>query len=143
MSGTYVKFVFNEDTNNKLKKLQDILKLDNKHDDFHITLVYNQDKINFDNNTNINEVIKASHLEIFKNKENKNCLVLIINNNDYINSRFQYSLELGATWDYPDYTPHITLSYDIPNENIDELLDTSIILNLTITDEIVEDLYEY
>ncbi len=49
--------------------------------------------------------------------------------------------EHGATHDFPDYTPHITLSYDIGDTDVDQLPDISKFLSqINIVKEYGEDL---
>ena len=60
-------------------------------------------------------------------------------NSQYLEERHKYSRILGATYDYPDYKPHITLSYNLGAQAID-LSITDVNVPITISHEVVEDL---
>lgn len=53
--------------------------------------------------------------------ENSNCLVLIYECDDLISRHKHLIDEHNATHIYPDYIPHITLSYDLEDYDVDEL----------------------
>lgn len=68
-----------------------------------------------------------------------NCLVLKINCDDIVTRHKELMDTHQATWDYPSYDPHITMSYDIGGVDASKL-DTSSIGELTFTDEYAEEL---
>lgn len=50
--------------------------------------------------------------------ENKDTLVLVFSS-PYLTNRHRYSEYLGCQYDFPDYLPHITLSYDSNEEELE------------------------
>ena len=60
-----------------------------------------------------------------KEGETSRCLVLKYDCPDLVKRHTSIRKEHGATHDYPDFTPHITLSYDIGDTDVDALPDIS------------------
>lgn len=123
--GTYVAIKFNSDTCEQLQVLQNILNLPNKVplDKLHSTICFSRIKIPYKalEETNF-EIGTAKSLEVFEHK-NKRALVLLLDSK-FLEDRHKYSMILGATYDFPEYRPHVTLSYDIGNLFIDDALVT-------------------
>lgn len=57
---------------------------------------------------------------IFSMQNGNRCLVLELHSDDIMDLH-KYAMELGCSYDYPDYTPHITLSYNYPYDQVPEL----------------------
>lgn len=74
-------------------------------------------------------------------KEPSNCLVLKYDCPELVARHKSLMKEHGATFDYDEYTPHITLSYDIGDMSIDQLTDIKkAIPRINIVEEYGEDL---
>lgn len=57
-----------------------------------------------------------SRFAVWKNYgEETHCLVLLYQS-EWLENRFKLARSLGATWDFPDYHPHVTLSYQVPKD---------------------------
>lgn len=50
--------------------------------------------------------------KIFPTQNGSNCLVAVVQSLDLEDYHHTIQNEYGATYDYPDYIPHITVSYD-------------------------------
>lgn len=123
--GTYAGVHFDQNTVRDLKLLQDALAVPNplSPDKFHSTLLYSRKPLpNYvpfgeypippTSNTNVFE------LDVFETASGKRALVLKYDS-DFLSGRHNELMkEHGATWDHPSFIPHITLSYDIGDCNI-------------------------
>lgn len=118
--GTYVGVRFSQDTIDDLvdfQKAHDIPK-PLASDKFHTTLVYSRKKIEWDAQDDIaDEDVTAKGWHIFETRSEPptRCLVLLLDS-EYLQDRFNHAQCLGATHDFPDYKPHITLSYDVGDD---------------------------
>jgi len=63
---------------------------------------------------------------------------------DYLRDKHQTTLDHGATYDFPEYIPHVTLSYnvgdDLSEENLDKLTNKYGGTVLKISKEYMQDL---
>lgn len=81
--------------------------------DMHTTVVYSRTPVEFPVEKNIDvSVGRDVQFHVFNTRDGKRALVLKIKS-DYLTSRHELGNELGASYDFPDYIPHITLSYDV------------------------------
>lgn len=120
--GTYVSVIFSKATQLAIQNFltrhgiaQPVIG-----DDLHTTIIYSRKLIDWSLASNINKSIELdnAHFEVWKNYgEETYCLVLAYQS-EWLQNRFRLARELGATWDFPDYHPHVTLSYQVP-ENFD------------------------
>lgn len=129
-SGTYAAVTFSEDTVASLAELQEKLEVPNPLDssDFHSTLLYSRKPLpNYIAQGELTPVVTSDTedftLQIWpSNGGEKNVLVLTYPC-EWLSNRWESLMdEHGATWDFPDFTPHVTLSYDVgdwkPKEQI-------------------------
>lgn len=85
-------------------------------------------------------------LEVFESRgklrdeEPKRCLVLRFECKELVARHELLMEEYDATYDFPEYKPHVTLSYDIGDLDETKLPDVSTIGELTIDEEYGEDL---
>lgn len=63
---------------------------------------------------------KIRGFRIFPIQSGGSCLVLELDSND-IHELHNYAIEMGCTHDYDEYHPHVTLTYDWPNNQTPEL----------------------
>lgn len=82
--------------------------------DFHVTVAYSRKPIAV---TALGKLeppvsVKAKHYSVFKTQTGKNCLVLEVESPDLTARHTELNDVYGASYDFPDYKPHITLSYD-------------------------------
>ncbi|BAQ22811.1 RNA ligase [Edwardsiella phage PEi20] len=112
-TGLYVAAKFSELTLDALEELQRNLRVPNPvpREKFHSTICYSRVNIPYVTASGSFEVANSGHLEIWKHGESP-VLVLVLDS-EYLRCRHQYARAIGATHDFPDYTPHITLSYNV------------------------------
>ena len=129
-TGTYAAVTFSESTVASLADLQEKLEIPNPLDssDFHSTLLYSRVPLpNYVAQGELSPVVTSDTedftLQIWpSNGGEKNVLVLTYPC-EWLSNRWESVMkEHGATWDFPDFTPHVTLSYDVgdwkPKEQI-------------------------
>lgn len=78
--------------------------------EYHVTIAYSKTPVDWDNWSPLENKFK------YKKKEREikkfgDCIVLAINS-DYLTTRWQEFIDGGCSWDYDDYSPHITITYD-------------------------------
>lgn len=111
--GLYVAAKFSELTLDAIEALQRELKVPNPvpREKIHSTICYSRVKIPYKISSGSFEVAMSGELEVWDHGETP---VLVFKlNSEYLKCRHQYARALGATHDFPDYTPHITLSYNV------------------------------
>jgi len=140
--GTYVEFPVTGRTKANLVEYILGLGLPEPTWDFHVTSVYSREPIDY-----VLDVVEtppyqanALGLMFLKGGNNGLCLTLRINC-PAANRSWARATALGATWDYPDFKPHITLTYDL---DIDVLLGQNLYvptsMGLTFKQEVVREL---
>lgn len=119
--GTYAGVRFDPDTIERLQELQSDLGIPEPlgADDFHSTLLYSRRFCpNYKALGELTPVATSDEtdftLEIWpSNSGEKNVLVLKYTCEWLQNRHDELMAEHNATWDFPDYIPHITLSYNV------------------------------
>lgn len=115
--------------------------------DLHSTLCYSRKPVpDFKPVFPLEETGKPKSFEIWDSpanafkKEATRCLVLKYDS-AYMVSRFNEIQDMGATYDYDEYKPHVTLSYDVGDDfTLDTLSPPSNIGELQIVGEYSEEL---
>jgi hypothetical protein len=122
--GTYVGVNFSEETVLALEEYQHAIALPNPlpHSEFHTTLVYSQLSIPWDPQTDLDVEAKIIGTTTFDARDGKRCFVILLEC-PWLQERFDKAMALGATYDFPEYKPHITLSYDIGDFDINSVVD--------------------
>lgn len=114
--GTYVGVRFTPETIEGLTAFQKEIGVPNplNPEKFHATVVYSREPVEWTPQTDLTkEDVEASGWDVFENRrDGTKCLVLRLSS-EFLQERFDTAIEAGATHDFPDYKPHITLSYDI------------------------------
>lgn len=112
--GLYVCAKFNEQTLDNIEALCRELKVPNPvpREKIHSTILYSRVKVPYVAASGSFEVAETGELDIFVTQEGERALVLKLDS-DYLRTRHRYGMALGATYDYPEYIPHITLSYNV------------------------------
>lgn len=115
--GTYGAVRFSPETNAKLKKFVEDNGIPEPNDDLHTTTIYSRKKISFNALGEFKTPIKVSpksySFDLFG--EDKDTLVLKFKS-DFLKMRWQIAMDLGATYDFPEYKPHVSLSYKVPKD---------------------------
>lgn len=149
--GTYAAVLF-EDSEEKVLYLKKI-GIPNVNEDLHCTLIYsrkhcpNYEPMNMTDGEFYEEAIAyPDHLEIFKDKQGKNCLVLVLRSGWIVKRHKDITKEHNATHDYNEFIPHVTLSYDVEDFDFksieDQLIKSDEFYKFVINKEYKEDLNE-
>ncbi len=111
MTGTFVGVDFDDATVDALSALQREIGVPNPTmpHDFHCTVVASRTPIEW---TPISTRTSAVPIgwEMFDHGEQKALVLLLAN--EHLTGRHYEARMLGATWDFDEYRPHVTLSYD-------------------------------
>jgi hypothetical protein len=116
-SGLYVAAYFDDETNQRIAKYLADYNIPNpiKSPGFHTTIVYSKVPVNdFEPNHSIDITVDTtdSIIEGWDTPSGARCLVWHYDST-YLRLRFEEAMEAGATYDFDEYKPHISLSYDI------------------------------
>ena len=145
--GTYAGVKFNEESQDLIVNLAKEIGVPNPitKGDIHLTLLYSRKFLpDYKAAGDIDIKVTPKDFHIFVGFDKKEILVMKIDAPDLIKRHKELMKEHGATYDFPEYIPHITLSYDIDGfMGLQEIKDkfTKILpKELHITNEYSEDL---
>jgi hypothetical protein len=104
-------------------------------DKFHTTLIYSTKPCSWPR-INHTKVFQGRFLDwhVFNTQDNKNCLVLKVDSPQLEERHKELMAEMGASYDFDKYIPHITLSYDIGDYDISQLNKT-LVTQIFFSDE--------
>ncbi|QBX06151.1 hypothetical protein Va3_197 [Vibrio phage Va3] len=110
--GTYVGIRLDEASKQELVRLQKTLRLKNplEPDKFHVTVLYSRKQIDVPV-VDTTFVATVEHIDCWKTQDGKYAVVAKMVCPELV-ERHDDLISIGGTHDYPDYTPHVTLSYD-------------------------------
>jgi 2'-5' RNA ligase len=124
--GTYVSVNLNKESSKQLDDWSSANGIKNPIDpnDFHATVIYSRKGVPEAKKYDLNLPIdaKISGWKIFQTQDGKNALVGIIESKELNTHHKTLRKEYGATHDYPEYSPHVTLSYDYGDGKLPETL---------------------
>lgn len=122
--GVYVAVKYNQSARDDLLEFIKDYKIPSvlKAEDFHTTLIYSKKWDNItclnDNMEDLEIVAHPKELHVFETFDKKRALVILLDC-PYLNERHKYLMKkYDLTYDYPEYIPHITVSYDIGDMEI-------------------------
>lgn len=84
-------------------------------EEMHVTQVYSKKPVKLmpDHQVSMLQLNKPNmHLETFPSQDNKRALVIRFDDK-YFHDRFLQAKAAGASYDYGEYKPHVTISYDV------------------------------
>ena len=114
--GTYAAVTFDKDTVAALEKFNKDNKIANPNKDWHTTLLYSRKHLpNYKPEKKYQRPYRGepTKFEIWPSQnEKKNVLVLTFSCPQLYQRHHKLMLEHGATYDFDQYKPHVTLSYD-------------------------------
>jgi 2'-5' RNA ligase len=112
--GTYAAVKFDPETLDKIQEIQRKLNLFEPvpRDDLHSTICFSRVQVPYKPESEAKHIGQTGSFTVFKTQTGKRALVLRIES-DYLHARHKYANDIGATYDFPDYQPHVTLAYDI------------------------------
>jgi hypothetical protein len=122
--GTYVSVNLSKENSKELDEWVSNQKITNPIDskEYHTTVVYSRKGIPEAKSHDMKLPIEASLKEwkLFDTQGGTKCLVAILDSKELQKHHLEYKTKFGATHDYPDYHPHVTVSYnftgDLPTE---------------------------
>ena len=91
---------------------------------YHTTITYSRKGIPTVTDHKFDLPIKGKIIKwkIFPAQDNKKCLVAVVDSPDLEHYHTEIQTQYGAQYDYPDYIPHITVSYDYPSNSVPKIL---------------------
>ncbi|UPW42505.1 hypothetical protein EBPHNEJP_00218 [Salmonella phage CF-SP2] len=128
-SGLYVAAKFSDSTLDEIENLQRELKVPNpvpRHK-IHSTIYYSRVNVPYVVSTGSFEVANSGELQVWDTQDGRT-LVLVLDS-DYLKFRHNYARALGATHDFDDYSPHITLSYNVGPAQFSGIVQVPVILD--------------
>jgi hypothetical protein len=121
--GTYAELVLDDASREKLNALADRLGITNKIDpaEMHTTVIYSRKPCPgamslHGTATPYRGVVKG--LKTWPTQKGTNCLVAEIDATAIDQLHQHMRDQYGATHDYPEFTPHVTLSYDCGDQEL-------------------------
>lgn len=120
--GTYIAAQLSPDSQLLLDKYVSNMNIPNAADpnQYHSTVIYSRKGVPEAKGYKFKLPFKAKIKEwkLFDTKfgESGKCLVAIMDSPELQKAHKEIRDKYGATHDYPDYHPHVTISYDYPNE---------------------------
>lgn len=144
--GTFVGVKLSNDSEKRVKLLIEEGNIPNPIDikDLHITVAYSRKYLpDFEARGKLEEPItaKVTGLDIFPSQDtDKKALVLRLKSPKLTYRHNQIRKKHGATFDFSEYKPHLTLSYDAGDYDISDVEPTEFVKELEIDTEYMEDL---
>ena len=116
--GLYVAAFFDEESNNKLAEYMRVNNIPEPVNtaSLHTTIVYSKVPVpNFEPNHSVDIDVDTTHatFECWEMRNGARCLVLKYFS-PYLHFRFQEAMQDGAMYDFDEYKPHVSLSYEMP-----------------------------
>ncbi len=122
--GTYICADLSRESANKLLKWAKENGITDTIDaaDMHTTITYSRKKVDeakeYMDSVKFPISAKPKHFSIFPMQNGKKCLVLEVESKELNKHHKTIQKEYGATYDYPTYKPHITLTYDYTGDDV-------------------------
>lgn len=143
-TGTYVAAKFSDKSKDDLTKFIKDNNIINSvaPNKLHVTILYSRKdcNLNYNNKLDTEYQGKPEKFEVWKSQSGKNCLVLKLQS-DQLSERHKFLMDKHkATYDYDQYKPHVTLSYDVGEDFDLKSLDIDKIPTLTLSTEYGEPL---
>ena len=140
--GSYVAVKYTDESRDILKKFVDELDIPNQlsRSKYHTTLIYSRKynpNIEVDQSKYPIELV-GKELTVFPTQDGKRALVMKFDSPELVDRHNYLMSEYDLTYDYDEYVPHVTLSYDIGDLTYDHFDGT--LPTVTVHDEYVEDL---
>lgn len=116
--GLYVAAFFDEETNNRLADYLRVNKIPAPviSASLHTTIVYSKVPVpTFEPNHSVDIDVNTEFatFECWDMRNGSRCLVLKYFS-PYLHMRFQEAMKAGAMYDFDEYKPHVSLSYEMP-----------------------------
>lgn len=143
-SGTYAKFVPDEITKKRISTIINMINVENSisESEMHVTLIYSTRPCPDVKHIATPDVITAHghEFDLFKNPDGTNSLVLKLVSDELHSLHDACRDVYRATHDFPQYNPHITLSYDYTYKHVPNNTLVEYFRNLTFDQLVIEPL---
>lgn len=118
VTGIYVAAHYTDETADRLREFQDSLDIPNPSDpdDFHTTIVYSKRRIHWRCEHDCHWPVTPKGWAVWKDRDGKKSTLVMLVESPYLRTRFKLAMDRGASYDFPDYNPHISFSYDVPHD---------------------------
>ena len=117
------------------------IPLPSDQDKLHSTLLYSRKHLpKYSPESKFEYSATPKAIEVWPTKSGARCLVLTLDCPDLVKRHKELMDQHKATYDFPDYKPHISLSYDIGNFDEKKLNIKDLPNKITLTGEYQEDL---
>ncbi len=80
--------------------------------DMHVTIAFSKKKIDWAHMTDSFDHVQSTNGKREVKQFDGGAIVLTFENGDLRRRWEEFKKDFGATWEYPDYHPHITITYD-------------------------------
>lgn len=121
MSGTYIGALFSVESRLALAHWVSSQAIPNQVDPktYHVTLIYSRETLKVPLvRREVDWSCWADKFYVFDNRQepSQRSLVLALRSPELIDRHWYYRLNHGAKHDYPEFVPHVTLSYNVPDD---------------------------
>ena len=120
----YVAMRPEESAKNDIARIVKQSKIPNPHDktQYHCTLIYSRQPCKEPQpDRKLKISVQPEKWEVFETRDGKRCLVLKLDSSMLQVRHKQLMKQLSASYDFPSYKPHITVSYDIGDLDITDI----------------------
>ena len=143
--GTYAKLVPSLHTKEKLHSVANQINIENlvSQRSLHTTVIYSRVECSppiDESNVKLPIIANGSHFDIFNNPDGSKSLVVVLASSEMHTLHNKLMAEHNATYDYDEYHPHVTLSYDYTKTTLPEQSAIDYLQNLEFDEMIVEEL---
>lgn len=114
--GTYAGYRVSQDDDDTIMDLLKEIGVSNpvEKSDLHLTLLYSRKFLpDYEPASDTDIWAYPSSFHVFNGQDGKNILVLMLDCKDCVKRHKELMKQHKATYDFPEYLPHLTLSYDI------------------------------
>lgn len=140
VNGTYMAASFDDPTMDAISEYSRVAGIPDPvtPSSLHCTIIYSRTIVDIQPNHDCSSaLVKPRALELWPVSDGKHVLVITLDC-PYLHSRFNEAIAMGATYDYDEYKPHITLSYDAGD--FDVMNAPPLMFDMSIKCEYVEEL---
>lgn len=141
--GTYVAGYFSEESQDKIYALAKKLEIPNlvPKDKYHVTIIFSKKTIPYKGLNKLKDawIVEVEKFHVFPTQSGKKCLVLKLDAPDLIHQHNKIMKKYKeATYDFDEYIPHTTLSYDLGDFKLPDNSELDGLGKLEIVEEIAE-----
>lgn len=124
--GTYINLKLDDESKTKLFAFVKTLDIFSplQPDTYHVTITYSRkpcpdaEQYQF----LLPVTCKAKEWKLFDTQKGGKCLVLVLDSPELVQMHNDIKQAYGATHDYPDYHPHVTICYNYEKDNVPSIL---------------------